>query len=648
MKKRKGLVGCTLGLSLAMALASTPVAAMGQEGEGSVPVEQVVEFAEEDAEEAPIEEEVLEVDELGGIEEDAEGGSDEIIEGAGEEDGEVPLEDVEGGSGEEDEEVPPEDSEGGEAESGENGEVPPEGAEDGSEDESKESEEEESKEDEKEDESEKQMLDIIYVGGEAASDENTGATAETPVATLAEALNWVNEGGTIVLTGDVDGSEITKGVTLQSDGGVLTASSIYVSSAYINVVGNIFANGVDLRGNGSNSISIFGGNNGFSSLSGFVTVSLDGAVIRNSDWSSAGDYIVCDNLNLNGGCVVSGNFNVGSLYCAGGNNLNTYGNLYVASLTVDGTLEICINGMIGEDMRAGVTVITAANGISEDTFSNVNLSSLNSDGGRFVLELDGNSIVTATHEHTLVYVDKVEPTCTEDGAEGYYVCSECGGMYSDAEANCSIGWANPIEKLGHEWADTLTYDETGHWYGCKHGCDEKESFEEHNLNGEGECVCGYKFFALLEGEGGIFTLGSKEGLTFRFDGSVEDLKTVYIDGIPVDASNYKVESGSVVLTISSEYLNKLSVGVHTLVAENTKGTTAVGFKIVEAEAEKPESENKGETGKKDETAKKEEAKKLDTAQTGDTTNLVMLLSMTVLFGLATLVSGIKSLGKRRR
>ena len=379
----------------------------------------------------------------------------------------------------------------------------------------------------------------------------------------------------------------------------------------------------------------------YNSISGFATITVDASVLRTSNPNSPDIFLSCSNLNLNGGSVISGAFSTGSFCCSGQNQIINLGNIFVDSLSVDGELIVTISGKFGDDMEAGITVLTVANGISEDTFSNIELGGLNTRGGMYYLELDGNSIVTALHEHVMVYVDEVKPTCTEAGTEAYYVCSECDCLYGDEEGLYPISMPIPIEKLGHEWADTFSYDETGHWYGCEHGCGEKMSFEEHTLNEKGVCKCGYEVFEVLEGKAETYTVGSEEGLRFRFAGSVEDFKALYVDGNLVDPADYKVESGSVIITLSKDFLKKLSVGDHTLTVEHTYGKTEVGFKVAEVKPGTGESENKGETGKK------EESKKLDTAKTGDTVNLIMLLSMTVFFGLTALVAGVEFLRKRR-
>ena len=75
----------------------------------------------------------------------------------------------------------------------------------------------------------------------------------------------------------------------------------------------------------------------------------------------------------------------------------------------------------------------------------------------------------------------------------------------------------------------------------------------------------YKF---TEGANQIYTIDESKNAIFRIDAdfSLFDGK-LYIDGILVDAKNYKAESGSTVITLNKEYVDTLSVGEHTIKVE---------------------------------------------------------------------------------
>ena len=57
-------------------------------------------------------------------------------------------------------------------------------------------------------------------------------------------------------------------------------------------------------------------------------------------------------------------------------------------------------------------------------------------------------------EHTPVLVEESAPTCTVAGFEKYK-CAGCGAM-----------WKHVIAKTAHNYSETLTYNETHHWYPC--------------------------------------------------------------------------------------------------------------------------------------------------------------------------------------
>lgn len=47
-----------------------------------------------------------------------------------------------------------------------------------------------------------------------------------------------------------------------------------------------------------------------------------------------------------------------------------------------------------------------------------------------------------SHKHQMQHVDAVAATCTEDGSTEYWVCSDCGKYFSDAEGKNEIADLN--------------------------------------------------------------------------------------------------------------------------------------------------------------------------------------------------------------
>ena len=57
----------------------------------------------------------------------------------------------------------------------------------------------------------------------------------------------------------------------------------------------------------------------------------------------------------------------------------------------------------------------------------------------------------ADEEHSLSYVEEVPATCTEAGHEAYYLCSHCGKLFADENAETELSDADvTIAALGHE------------------------------------------------------------------------------------------------------------------------------------------------------------------------------------------------------
>ena len=100
----------------------------------------------------------------------------------------------------------------------------------------------------------------------------------------------------------------------------------------------------------------------------------------------------------------------------------------------------------------------------------------------------------------------------------------------------------------------------------------------------------YKF---TEGANQIYTIDESKNAIFRIDAdfSLFDGK-LYIDGILVDAKNYKAESGSTVINLNKEYVDTLSIGEHTIKVEfNDGGKATTKFEVKAKEVNNENSEN---------------------------------------------------------
>ena len=128
----------------------------------------------------------------------------------------------------------------------------------------------------------------------------------------------------------------------------------------------------------------------------------------------------------------------------------------------------------------------------------------------------------------------------------------------------------------------------------------------------------YKF---TEGVNQIYTIDESKNAIFRIDAdfSLFDGK-LYIDGMLVDAKNYKAESGSTVIILNKEYVDTLSVGEHTIKVEfsdNGSATTKFEVKAKQVNTEKTEN--------------------ITNPQTGDNIGIYIILSIISVLGIAVTV-----------
>ena len=116
---------------------------------------------------------------------------------------------------------------------------------------------------------------------------------------------------------------------------------------------------------------------------------------------------------------------------------------------------------------------------------------------------------------------------------------------------------------------------------------------------------------IVEGANGKHQTGGNTDLTFRSNASFEDFLSVSVDGKVLDATQYTLREGSILVTLKADYLSTLSVGQHTLGVTSASGTAETVFTVTAAPAVVP---------------------------TGDTAGLTLWVSLAALCGLGTLVA----------
>ena len=140
-------------------------------------------------------------------------------------------------------------------------------------------------------------------------------------------------------------------------------------------------------------------------------------------------------------------------------------------------------------------------------------------------------------EHKPELVKATEATAAKEGNKEYYFCKNCGKYYADEEGKEEIEAESVIiKKLAPQ---------------------------------------------IINGNNAKFEKGSKEALMFRSDASFADFIRVELDGKELDAKNYTLKEGSIIVTLTPEFASTLSVGTHTLGIVSASGTAKTDFTVTE-------------------------------------------------------------------
>ena len=86
-------------------------------------------------------------------------------------------------------------------------------------------------------------------------------------------------------------------------------------------------------------------------------------------------------------------------------------------------------------------------------------------------------------------------------------------------------------------------------------------------------------YEYLEGANSTWTAGSKEGLRFRVNMPFDKFTTVFVDGNELAKDAYEAKEGSTVVTLSKDYLDKLTAGTHELNIKASDGKAVTNFTI---------------------------------------------------------------------
>ena len=235
--------------------------------------------------------------------------------------------------------------------------------------------------------------------------------------------------------------------------------------------------------------------------------------------------------------------------------------------------------------------------------------------------LDSNICGSYRGGHTLSKVDAKEATHLAEGNIEYWLCTKCGGCFSDAGGTNAIAAADVvIAKTAEHTADSTGWhsDADNHWNTCECGeklnlsghsfiwvIDKEATAEEKGSKHEQCTVCGYAKaaveipvggietpYAITEGTGSSYALQSGSSLTVRGNGDFSKFTGIKVDGVQIGAENYEAKSGSTIVTLKSSYLDTLTAGTHSLEILWTDGSASAVFTIQQSESQKPDNDVK--------------------------------------------------------
>ncbi|MEG2323040.1 MAG: leucine-rich repeat protein, partial [Anaerovoracaceae bacterium] len=214
------------------------------------------------------------------------------------------------------------------------------------------------------------------------------------------------------------------------------------------------------------------------------------------------------------------------------------------------------------------------------------------------------------------------PTHKEEGYSGDTYCKGC---------NAVLKLGKVFSKTPHTTLPGWHHDEKSHWHECQ-DCKEKFEIADHTWVTEASLlakpdlaknkyeiitedliniipgeksqlvkyicsVCGtkqtneFQFSRKVEemktGMDLIYTIGTGDGATFTSDANINGFLGVGIDAKAMKSEDIKVKAGSTIVTISSEYMDTLSNGKHTVSIYSTTGTATATFTVKGEESLNP-------------------------------------------------------------
>lgn len=134
-------------------------------------------------------------------------------------------------------------------------------------------------------------------------------------------------------------------------------------------------------------------------------------------------------------------------------------------------------------------------------------------------------------------------------------------------------------------------------------------------------------YKILDGANSDWKQNTEETITIRGNGDFSKFVGVKIDGNTIDAKNYTAKEGSTIITLTTDYLETLSIGTHTFEIVWTDGSASTNFTVSKnnsgSETRKDDDKNKND----DSGSQTGDNQHITSPQTGDNSHPTLWISL---------------------
>ncbi|MBQ9044041.1 MAG: right-handed parallel beta-helix repeat-containing protein, partial [Eggerthellaceae bacterium] len=197
---------------------------------------------------------------------------------------------------------------------------------------------------------------------------------------------------------------------------------------------------------------------------------------------------------------------------------------------------------------------------------------------------------TATKSFTIAKAPAPELTDPQKpkAREGLTYTGEQQELVTAPDEEAPAGYTVKYSLDGETWSDEIPVGTDAGSYTVKVRYEGDSNHETFDGEGIAVTIAPKPTYSCTSGDGASWTKGSSDPLTFTFKRSVDDGKTykafkgAKVDGADVPESAYATAEGSLVLSMTTTYLETLSAGEHELTAVFEDGEATAKFTVNDA------------------------------------------------------------------